>query len=430
MPHFALVCPDAAGHVLSIGAVGGQLQQRGHRVTLVARAKAAPLAEQLGLCFHELKTDGIAFPSNYLLWRAFHTFGAGWMSDIRGALEWDALVMHQKLPPIIRELRLDGLLIDQNFAGGRTAAEASGVPFVTVCSALLWHADAAVPPPFTPWAYREGWTARLRNRLGWAAWRWYMGPVMRTINRQRKRLGLRRLARVDDVFSPLAQISNLCAEFDYPRRALPPQFHYIGSLGASRQANTDADFPWDWLDGRRLVFASLGTIADPANRPVFRKILAACAGLDCQLVLALGNWKGENENLREELGTVAANALVVDFAPQMALLDRAAALITHGGSNTVLESLTRGVPMVVLPRSADQTGMATRVAYTGTGLWASFAKCTAEELRGLVERVLADDAFRQRAGQLRQAMQAAGGAQRAAEIAEQALTTRRPVLRK
>ncbi len=429
MSHFALLCPDDAGHLLPIGAVGGELARRGHRITVIARAKAAPLAEQLGLPFRELKTDGMPLPSAHLLWRIFSAFEAGWMIGVRCAFEWDAHVLLRKLPPLLEELEIDGLLIDQNFAAGGTAAELAGVPFVTICSALLWHEEPGVPPAFTPWPYREGWPARVRNRLGFAAWHWYMRPVMKVINRARRARGLPRLARVDDVFSPLAQISNLCAEFDFPRRALPPQFHYIGSFAADRRVNTDHQFPWDRLDGKPLIFASLGTIVDATNPPVFRKILAACGGLDAQLVLALGNWHGEHGSAAGATRALPDNALIVDFAPQMALLDRAALLITHGGSNTVLESLARGVPMVALPRSADQAGMAARVVCCGAGLRASFQGCTAEELRGLVQRILSDDAIRRRAGQLRQAMQAAGGAQRAAEIAEQALTTGRPVLR-
>jgi zeaxanthin glucosyltransferase len=133
--------------------------------------------------------------------------------------------------------------------------------------------------------------------------------------------------------------------------------------------------------------------------------------------------------VREKLGTLPGNHLVVDFAPQLALLDKAALLISHAGVNTVLEAITRGVPMVALPRSADQPGMGSRIEYTGIGLQASFSRCTPEELRRLITRVLTDDRFRQRAKELQQAMIAAGGAQRAADIAEEALTTRRPVLR-
>jgi MGT family glycosyltransferase len=237
------------------------------------------------------------------------------------------------------------------------------------------------------------------------------------------------LARIDDAFSTLAQVSQLCPEFDFPRRELPAHFHYIGSLAARRRAAAAQEFPWDRLDGRPLIFASLGTDPYPCNLPVFRKILAACAGLDAQLVLALGKWSDKQDSVREKLGPIPDNALVVDFAPQLELLDKAALLITHAGVNTVLEALCRGVPMVALPRNADQPGMGARVAYTGVGLLGSFPQTTPAELRQLIIRVLAGESFRQQAQRLQRAMLAAGGAARAAEIVEQAVLTRRPVLR-
>jgi MGT family glycosyltransferase len=120
--------------------------------------------------------------------------------------------------------------------------------------------------------------------------------------------------------------------------------------------------------------------------------------------------------------------LVVDYAPQLALLDRAAVAITHAGLNTVLGSISRGVPMVAMPRSADQPGNAARIAYSGAGLCASFHHGTPEELRSVIQRVLSDERFRRRAKELGQAMRSAGGVPRAADIAEEALLSRRPVL--
>ena len=104
-------------------------------------------------------------------------------------------------------------------------------------------------------------------------------------------------------------------------------------------------------------------------------------------------------------------------------------LITHAGVNTVLEALCRGVPMVALPRSVDQPGMGTRIAHAGVGLLASFQQSTPGQIRALVQRVLAEDSFRRRAKELQKALIAAGGVNRAADIAEEALTTGRPVRR-
>ena len=95
-------------------------------------------------------------------------------------------------------------------------------------------------------------------------------------------MGLAPLGGIDDTYSSLAQIAQLFPEFDFPREQLPDTFHYIGSLTADRQLGTDHNFPWDRLDGRPLIFASLGTvIMNEDNLSVFPRILSACAGPRC-----------------------------------------------------------------------------------------------------------------------------------------------------
>jgi len=421
VPHFVIVCPEDAGHLLSLGPIGNELARRGHRVTIVARADASPIARRLDLPLYPLNADGIHRPKFLPLWVAFAAFGSGWKIAMRNSFRWRAEVILQRVPQALADLKADGMILDQTIGAGGTAAERAGIPFVTICSALLWNEDVAVPPPFTAWGYAEGRRAWLRNRLGYAAWHWFMRPVLRTINRYRIAWNLRPLRRIDDGFSPLAQISQLCREFDFPRRELPPHFHYVGSLAARRATSVGPDFPWDRLDGRPLIFASLGTVPDATNLPVFPKIAQACAGLNAQLVMTLGRWTDKQASLRERLGTLPGDPILVDFAPQLALLDRAA--------NTVLEALERSVPMVALPRSVDQLGMGSRIEYAGVGLCASFRHCRPEVLRGLIGRVLTDGTFRERGRRLQEAMIAAGGAERATDIAEEALTTRRPVLR-
>jgi MGT family glycosyltransferase len=432
MAHFAILCPDDAGPLLSIGPVGQELVRRGHRVTLVAPPSALPLARLLDLPLHVVDGEPVPYSSSFFLRQAARLCAASGQIDIRDYLCWHAEVILQLVPPALRELAVDGVLVDHIFTAGGTAAEHAGVPFVTVCSALMWNEEWSVPPSYTSWSWSPDRGAQWRNRLGYAGWHWFMRPILGVINRYRRRWNLPHLDRVDDTFSSLAQISQLCPEFDFPRRELPNVFHYVGSLTAGRELNTDHQFPWDRLDGRRLIFASLGTVADPGNLSVFPRILAACAGLDAQLILALGKWSddAEREIRRESLGEIPANAVVVDFAPQLALLDRAALLITHAGVNTVLESLSRAVPMVALPRGVDQPGMGSRVAHAGVGLTGSFRRSTPAQIRAMVNRVLTEDSFRRRAGELREALRAAGGLIRAADIAEEALTTRRPVTRK
>ena len=430
MAHFAVVCPEHAGHLLSIGPVGVELARRGHKVTLIGREPAAPIAEQLGLAFQLLDMNGIWVWPPTVTWLAFEAVRAGWITGLRTVFARNAKGMLQLLPQMFKDLEVDGVIGDQILSAVGTAAERAGVPYVTICSALLWHEEDDLPPPFTDWPYTTGDKARRRNRLGYAGWHWFIAPVLRIINRYRRAWGLPPVKRIEDTYSRLAQISQLCEGFDFPRHEIPPHFHYIGSLATNRQSNNDFDFPWHRLDGRPLIFASLGTVPDPGNAHVFRKIAEACIGIDAQLVLALGKWNEEGEKVQKHLGTLPGDHVVVDFAPQLKLLDRASLLITHAGVNTVLESLSRGVPMVALPRSGDQSGMASRIAYSGAGLCGSFKHATPGEIRALVQRVLAEDGFRQRAAALKEAMIAAGGLCRAADIAEEALAAGRPVWRK
>jgi zeaxanthin glucosyltransferase len=403
-----------------VGSLGVELARRGHRVTVIGHSNAAPIVKQLGLPLYELPNDAVPYRSSWLLWAVFSIFGAGWLVGMRDLFRWQADVLLQLLPKAIKELAIDGLVVDQVFSAGGTVAEHLGIPFVTVCSALPWHEEAGVPPPFRHWDYAEGILARLRNRLGYLPWHWYMQPVLTLINRYRKAWGLRPFRHIDETCSPLAQLCQLCPEMDFPRREVPSVFHYVGPL-ATKRPKSNIEFPWERLDGRPLIFASLGTVSDPANPPMFRKILSACTDIDAQLVLALGRWTDQDQfSIQNELSRVPTNAIVVDFVPQMAILEKAALLITHAGINTVMEALSRGVPIVALPRSADQAGTGARVAYAGVGMRAFFRSVTPEQLRVMAQRVLTEDGFRRKARQLQQAIVNAGGVERAADITEQA----------
>lgn len=430
MPHYAVICPEDAGHLLSVGALGVEMARRGHRVTLVARPKAGVIAAQLGLDMHPLENTDFRSPFPYLLWAACWLIGAPYFAVFRHWVQWRSELALRFLPDELRSLGVDGLAVDQSVLAGGTVADRLGLPHVTVCSALPYNEEPSVPPPFTAWANGQDRWSHRRNRIAFAAWRWHLGPTMRIINRHRRSWGLRPFGHPDDTFSPLAQISQMCPELDFPRLDPPRHFHHIGSLAAARRVTPDRDFPWDRLDGRPLVFASLGTVPDSSNVAAFRRILAACAPLDAQIVLTVGRWEEKRTSLRDKLGKIPTNALVVDFAPQLELLDRASALITHAGINTVLEAITKEVPMVALPRSADQPGMGARISRSGIGLVGSFARSTSSQIRDMVTRVLADTSFRERTRQMRRSLETAGGAPRAAVIAEEALTTRRPVCRK
>jgi UDP:flavonoid glycosyltransferase YjiC (YdhE family) len=123
-------------------------------------------------------------------------------------------------------------------------------------------------------------------------------------------------------------------------------------------AEPDASVP-EWLasSDRPLVYLTLGTVV--ATDDVLRPVVAGLARLDADVLLALGAARGT------ELGSLPANVHVEPFVDQPAVLRRADLAVHHGGSGTILASLTYGTPQVILPQGADQFWNADVIARAG-----------------------------------------------------------------
>ena len=136
----------------------------------------------------------------------------------------------------------------------------------------------------------------------------------------------------------------------------------VGLPGAAAVRGDEAPFSdWQRLDGTRpLVFVSFGTIF--YKRPeLLRRVLAATAGLGVQVVASVGD-------LGAELAGVGDNVILAPYVPQREMLARASVFVTHGGYNSVAESIRAGTPMLVIPLAIDQPMSAHYVARAGFGL--------------------------------------------------------------
>jgi MGT family glycosyltransferase len=177
------------------------------------------------------------------------------------------------------------------------------------------------------------------------------------------------------------------------------------------------------LNGKPLIYASFGTLLN-ARLPMFRVIAEACLGFDCQLLISLGGGSSP-----EELGPLPGDTLVMGYVPQLQILPHVTLMITHGGMNSVLECLSAGVPMVVLPVSLDQPAIAARVAWTGTGVALPLQQCTVADLHEKIKEVLSNPAYRQRAQEFRDIIAAEDGLNKAADLIEKVAATKAPVVR-
>jgi len=250
----------------------------------------------------------------------------------------------------------------------------------------------------------------MRNALGYAISDWMTRPIARAVAGYREQWKLRPLTSPDDSFSTLAQICQMPREFDFPRAALPSTFHYVGPL--RRAQPSQVAFPWERIDGRPLVYASLGTLQG-AREAVFRCFAEACDGLEVQLVISHGGGLTD-----AQAASLPGNPLVVNYAPQEELLARAHLTVTHAGLNTVLDSLTHGVPMVAVPITYEQPAIARRLERAGAGRSIPLSQLNAHRLRDVVLHVAKTPSYRSDASLLRRGIVEAGGVRKAADIIE------------
>ncbi|MCW3035879.1 MAG: glycosyl transferase [Actinobacteria bacterium] len=380
MSRFLIVVPPLAGHVNPTVAVGRELQRRGHEVAWAGHPElVAPL-----------------LPADCRLWPAGGDFSVEEMAVARGrwlnlrafaalAALWDEVLlplgvaMVEGVEAAVDAYRPDVIIVDQQALAGAVVARRRGLPWATSASTF-----AEFSRPYASMPKVEAWVA---ERL--EAFQHSFGA-----------------GGGDLRFS-----EHLALSYTVPELAGPVQVPctpaFVGPTLGERPAG--ASFPWEWLDpARQLVLASLGTHNQEAGARFYRVLLDA-TGLDLQLVLVAPP---------EMVGPVPPHIVVRPSVPQLELLARCSAVVTHGGVNTVNECLALGVPMVLAPIRDDQPIVAGRVAAVGAGIQVRFGRVQSAEMAVALRSVLGDPAYRAAARRIGDSFTLAGGASAAADHLE------------
>jgi zeaxanthin glucosyltransferase len=417
MVHFGLFCPPGSGHLNPIATLGHQLQQRGHRVTLINIEDARTIADAAGIEFYPIGQaefpPGTAAETQAKLGQLDGLIALKYTMDL---VQSGAAVVLREAPATIQQLQIEALIVDQVSPEAGSIAEALGLPFISVCNALMLNQEPGIPPIFTDWEYASEWWAQARNQAVHFGLTIAGLSFQSLINQYRLQHHLPLLLQPNEAFSKLAQISQSPAAFEFPRQQLPNCFHFTGPWHAPNTRTATA-FPYEQLTGQPLIYASLGTVQN-RQLETFHTIAQACEGLGCQLVISLGNL---DTTARP---TFAGSPIVVNYAPQLELLQQAKLVITHAGMNTALETLSCGVPMVAIPITNDQPGVAARIVWTGCGEQVPLSQLSVPRLRRAIEKVLSQPRYREQAQHMQQAIAQSGGVNRAADIIEQAISSK------
>ncbi|MFF2909221.1 macrolide family glycosyltransferase [Paenibacillus sp. NPDC057934] len=196
-------------------------------------------------------------------------------------------------------------------------------------------------------------------------------------------------------------------EFQPYAEEIDESYKFVGPSISLR--STQEHFDLMALMEKSPIYISLGTIFNQAI-DFYKLCFEALGNSEHTIVMSIGN-----RVQISDLGEIPNNFIVKNYVPQTDLLKYTKLFITHGGMNSTNEGLYYGVPLIVIPQSADQPIIAGRVASIGAGVKLQMESLTAKQLREAVDHVLSDPSFKEAVAAIREPFLKAGGSRQAVD---------------
>ncbi|MFN8012173.1 MAG: hypothetical protein U0P81_12305 [Holophagaceae bacterium] len=382
MSRVLFVVPPFPSHIFPTLALARELERRGHEPAWVcyrALLGVLPPGARVHVLDSPVSAEAVA--------EVQRQAGAPWLEGLRVFFEAVVFPMARDMLPgveaAVDAFRPDLLVADQQCTAGALAARRRGLPWATLStSAALLGSPLQAYPKVEAWLVSR--FEALQREAGLEPVRW---PD------RSERLVLLTVSR----------------RFAGEGSVHPPSHRFVGPLLEARPAQ--GSFPWEALGPGPRIYAGLGTLFTFKGAGFYRALVEALGDAEVQVVVS------DPDGL---LPAAPANFLVRRWVPLLDLYPRLDAVITHAGT-TILEAFVHGLPAVATPITQDQGTYAGLAAATGAAIRLPFNRLRAAELRGAVEAVLGDPAYRAAAEGMRDSLRAAGGAPAAVDALEELL---------
>ncbi|AKS32818.1 glycosyltransferase [Mycolicibacterium goodii] len=289
------------------------------------------------------------------------------------------------------------------------ALATAGVPFVRIVSCSpLEITGPQVPPPFSglPSADDSEWVSYRAefDRTHRAMWT--------DFNEWVQSRGADALPDLE--FMPRANAANLYvypAEADYTQ-VRPLDDTWIRMDSSVRETDEDYTVPEHLADqpgDSGLIYLSLGSLGG-ADVELMQRLVDVLGKTRHRFIVSKGP--------QAERITLADNMIGAQMLPQTKVIPQVDLVISHGGNNTVTETLHFGKPLIVLPLFWDQYENAQRIDELGFGVRLDTYGFTDTELTDAVDRLLADTELRAKLDGIGTAIRARDGLRVGADAIE------------
>ncbi|MBQ7096471.1 MAG: glucosyltransferase [Clostridia bacterium] len=157
----------------------------------------------------------------------------------------------------------------------------------------------------------------------------------------------------------------------------------------------------------KLIYISMGTVNNDMMS-FYKSCISALTNTDYQVIMSVGNLVSF-----EELGELPENISIYSYIDQIAVLKKADVFVSHCGMNSVSESLYFEVPLVMLPQTSEQKGVAERVNQLGAGI--KIDKSDKVSILSAINKILSDSMYKQNAKKISNGFKNSSGARGATD---------------
>jgi MGT family glycosyltransferase len=387
MSKFIFIVPPFMGHIGATLSIGSELIHKGHRVAWTSAVELAEYLIPKGGEQIVLKKE-LAGKENEIkdmLGKVNAGKQVAPLESIKFIYEDVLVPLNRFMVPgvsrVLDEYKPDVVINDLQAFSGAICAYLKNMPYATSITTPVGVFEAMGLQKVTEWETKQ--VIGLQKEFG--------------IKEERKIINSRNL---NLVYCPL--------DFLNPT-GLPDNFKFVGPAIKNRPS---VNFNWNALKKSKYpkIMVSLGSLLKGERKEFFTKIIEALGEKPYTIIAAVE---------KDLFSDWPSNFIVQMPVPVLELLPNMDAVISHAGPNTVLETLSFGLPLVVIPMLYDQYHIASQVEYSGTGIRLMNKRLNTGQLQEALNNILKEDKYREAAKKMKAKLSAAGGTERATELLEE-----------
>lgn len=392
MSRIVFFCIPAQGHTNPTLGVVRELVTRGHEVLYYSYNMLREKIEAAGATFvacDEFDAEQHLTPQE----------GARIGSDLAlstRVLVDTTLALDEMVCAEMERLRPDCIVADSMAVWGKAVAMKLGIPFVSSTTTFAFNQHSAK-------VMKQGPKELLSMVFS-------MGKVSRQIQRLQDRgypvKNILDIVSNDDQTDTIVYTS---PQFQPCSETFSEKYAFVGpSIRPARSAIRKTR--------EKLIYISMGTVNNDML-PLYRNCVDALKDTGYQAILSVGNQVDISQ-----FGKLPEGIAVYPSVDQIAVLEKADMFLTHCGMNSASEGLYFGVPLVMLPKTTEQGGVAARVEQLGAGI--ILKKTSPAAIREAIQTVLTDSQYRENAAKIAESFRSCPGAKGAADKIERCCKTR------